>query len=171
MLELTVIEAVVCGLGLSVAIVVETFRRRLNHNHLEAHPILEDPNSLKRLLNAASNIGLICIVDANGDINDDDHLQSGINYVVANSEIHDRAPDLPYLITVTLTSPQRACSSGWFDEKKRKKFSSSHKSFYSDNAKDMNSNTKNKETIFHPTISQIMPRFYLGMNIGHKLSY
>lgn len=49
MLELTVTVAVICGLGLIVAIVIETFRRRLNHNHLEAHPIFEDPNSLKQV--------------------------------------------------------------------------------------------------------------------------
>lgn len=49
MLELIVIVAVIFGLGLAVAIVIETFRRRLNHIHLEAHPIFEDPNSLKQV--------------------------------------------------------------------------------------------------------------------------
>ncbi|CAI9273619.1 unnamed protein product [Lactuca saligna] len=49
MLELTLTVAIICGLGLIVAIVIETFRRRLNHNHLEAHPIFEDPNSLKQV--------------------------------------------------------------------------------------------------------------------------
>ncbi|KAL4585202.1 hypothetical protein LXL04_009817 [Taraxacum kok-saghyz] len=78
--------------------------------------------------------------------------EEGINYVVANSDIHGGAPDLPYLIT--------ECSfhKGWMQN-----------SFYSDNVKDLNSNTKNKETIFHPTISQIMPRYYPGMNIRHIL--
>lgn len=49
MLELIVIVAIIFGLGLAVAIVIETFRRRLNHIHLEAHPIFEDPNSLKQV--------------------------------------------------------------------------------------------------------------------------
>ncbi|CAH1445277.1 unnamed protein product [Lactuca virosa] len=46
-LELSVIVAFVIGVGLILAIVVETFKRRFNHAHLEAHPIFEDPNSLK----------------------------------------------------------------------------------------------------------------------------
>ncbi|KAL8192993.1 hypothetical protein R6Q57_027441 [Mikania cordata] len=49
MLEFTLIVALIFGLGLAVAIVIETFRRRFNHNHLEAHPIFEDPNSLKQV--------------------------------------------------------------------------------------------------------------------------
>ncbi|KAJ0705085.1 putative dolichyl-phosphate beta-glucosyltransferase [Helianthus annuus] len=49
MLELTLIVALVCGLGLAAAVVIESFRRRSNHIHLEAHPIFEDPNSLKQV--------------------------------------------------------------------------------------------------------------------------
>ncbi|KAJ9539972.1 hypothetical protein OSB04_026478 [Centaurea solstitialis] len=49
MLQLTLIVAIVSGLPLAVAILIETFRRRFNHSHLEAHPIFEDPNSLKQV--------------------------------------------------------------------------------------------------------------------------
>ncbi|KAI3793340.1 hypothetical protein L1987_35957 [Smallanthus sonchifolius] len=49
MLQFTLILALVFGLGLAVAIVIETFRRRFSHSHLEAHPIFEDPNSLKQV--------------------------------------------------------------------------------------------------------------------------
>lgn len=38
MLELTVTVAVICGLGLIVAIVIETFRRRLNHKYFLLKP-------------------------------------------------------------------------------------------------------------------------------------
>ncbi|XP_059666248.1 uncharacterized protein LOC132312047 [Cornus florida] len=44
-----VIVALVLALGLVAAIVFEAFRRRFNHVHLEAHPIFEDPNSLKQI--------------------------------------------------------------------------------------------------------------------------
>ncbi|KVI09812.1 dolichyl-phosphate beta-glucosyltransferase [Cynara cardunculus var. scolymus] len=49
MLQLTVMLAIIFGLGLVVTLVIETFRRRFNHSHLEAHPIFEDPNSLKQV--------------------------------------------------------------------------------------------------------------------------
>uniref|UniRef100_A0A5B6Z5Q0 dolichyl-phosphate beta-glucosyltransferase n=1 Tax=Davidia involucrata TaxID=16924 RepID=A0A5B6Z5Q0_DAVIN len=47
--EFIVIVALVLALGLAAAIVFESFRRRFNHIHLEAHPIFEDPNSLKQV--------------------------------------------------------------------------------------------------------------------------
>ncbi|XP_024968869.1 dolichyl-phosphate beta-glucosyltransferase-like isoform X2 [Cynara cardunculus var. scolymus] len=49
MFELVVIVTLVIGFGLVVAIAVETFRRRFNHAHLEAHPIFEDPNSFEQV--------------------------------------------------------------------------------------------------------------------------
>lgn len=49
MFELVVFVILVIGFGLVVAIVVEAFRRRFNHAHLEAHPIFEDPNSFKQV--------------------------------------------------------------------------------------------------------------------------
>nr|XP_043632709.1 dolichyl-phosphate beta-glucosyltransferase [Erigeron canadensis] len=49
MIELALILVLIIGLGLAVTIVIETFKRRFNHNHLEAHPIFEDPNSLKQV--------------------------------------------------------------------------------------------------------------------------
>ncbi|XP_071706953.1 uncharacterized protein [Rutidosis leptorrhynchoides] len=48
-LQFTVTLALVIALGLAIAAVIETFKRRFNHNHLEAHPIFEDPNSLKQV--------------------------------------------------------------------------------------------------------------------------
>ncbi|XP_059628125.1 uncharacterized protein LOC132270925 isoform X1 [Cornus florida] len=44
-----VIVVLVLVLGLGSAIVFESFRRRFNHAHLEAHPIFEDPKSLKQV--------------------------------------------------------------------------------------------------------------------------
>ncbi|XP_076903614.1 uncharacterized protein LOC143558716 [Bidens hawaiensis] len=49
MLQLILIVALILGLGLAAAVIVEAFRRRFNHNHLEAHPIFENPNSLKQV--------------------------------------------------------------------------------------------------------------------------
>ncbi|KAI3751371.1 hypothetical protein L2E82_22455 [Cichorium intybus] len=46
-LQLVLVVALVIAVGLLVAIVVETFRRRFSHAHLEARPTFEDPNSLK----------------------------------------------------------------------------------------------------------------------------
>lgn len=47
--ELLLIVAFIVALGLVSALVLETFRRRFNHNHVEAPPIFEDPNSLKQV--------------------------------------------------------------------------------------------------------------------------
>ncbi|KAM7494905.1 hypothetical protein LguiB_029514 [Lonicera macranthoides] len=47
--EFTFLLALLVALGLLAAIAFETFRRRFNHAHLEAHPIFEDPNSLKQV--------------------------------------------------------------------------------------------------------------------------
>ncbi|XP_076910255.1 uncharacterized protein LOC143567832 [Bidens hawaiensis] len=49
MLQLILIVAFISGLGLAAAVIIEAFRRRFNHNHLEAHPIFEDPSSLKQV--------------------------------------------------------------------------------------------------------------------------
>ncbi|KAL1825085.1 hypothetical protein ACET3Z_011863 [Daucus carota] len=43
---LILIVLVVLAIGLVIAIVFETNRRKFNHSHLEAHPVMEDPNSL-----------------------------------------------------------------------------------------------------------------------------
>ncbi|KAL4570735.1 hypothetical protein LXL04_026396 [Taraxacum kok-saghyz] len=116
-------------------------------------------------------------------------LARGIDYAVANSDIDGRASDLPYLIKqicqlknepqllaaimVLMISVKSACSSGWFDEKEKEELfilsDEMQSSFCSVNVKDMNSNMKNKETTFHPTISQIMSRYYPRMNMGHIL--
>lgn len=47
--ESIVIVALFLAFGLAAAILFETYRRRFNHAHLEAHPIFEDPNSLKQV--------------------------------------------------------------------------------------------------------------------------
>lgn len=52
--EWTIVESIVVvalflAFGLAAAILFETYRRRFNHAHLEAHPIFEDPNSLKQV--------------------------------------------------------------------------------------------------------------------------
>lgn len=47
--EVLLIVAFIVALGLVSALVLETFRRRFNHNHVEAPPIFEDPNSLKQV--------------------------------------------------------------------------------------------------------------------------
>lgn len=43
---LIIITALFVAFGLAIAIIFETNRRKFNHSHLEAHPIIEDPNSL-----------------------------------------------------------------------------------------------------------------------------
>ncbi|KAM7492040.1 hypothetical protein LguiA_034961 [Lonicera macranthoides] len=56
--EFTFLLALLVALGLLAAIAFETFRRRFNHAHLEAHPIFEDPNSLKQT--NQQTVGLAC---------------------------------------------------------------------------------------------------------------
>nr|GEX11287.1 dolichyl-phosphate beta-glucosyltransferase [Tanacetum cinerariifolium] len=48
-IQSTLILASIVVIPLAVALIIETFKTRSNHNHLEAHPIFEDPNSLKQV--------------------------------------------------------------------------------------------------------------------------
>ncbi|GJY39408.1 dolichyl-phosphate beta-glucosyltransferase [Tanacetum coccineum] len=49
LIESVLIIGLVVVLGLIAAIVVQTFRRRFSNVHLEACPVFEDPNSLKKV--------------------------------------------------------------------------------------------------------------------------
>ncbi|XP_027110994.1 uncharacterized protein [Coffea arabica] len=47
--EVLFIVAIMLAFGVVSAMVLETFRRRFNHNHVEAPPVFEDPNSLNQV--------------------------------------------------------------------------------------------------------------------------
>ncbi|CAI9092408.1 OLC1v1027636C1 [Oldenlandia corymbosa var. corymbosa] len=89
--ELLLILASIVALGLFSVLVLETFRRRFNYNHVEAPPVFEDPNSLRpvpcpNIFDPAEKYISLILPAYNEELRLPGALDETLNYLQARAE-------------------------------------------------------------------------------------